>query len=96
MGKSIDLVVTSMIWRKMYDKLEGFRDLPVFEDWDFWLRAMCNGYTFAKANTLLWYRQHSGSRNHQSLDLRFDIHARITAPYKVEEGKLVWVKNETK
>jgi glycosyltransferase involved in cell wall biosynthesis len=96
MGKSINIPVTSMIWRKMYDKLGGFRKLPVFEDWDFWLRAMCDGYTFKRANTILWYRQNHGSRNHQSLDLRYDIHTEITAPFKIEEGKLVWVKNETK
>jgi glycosyltransferase involved in cell wall biosynthesis len=96
LGKSIDLVVTSMMWRKVYDKLQGFKDLPVFEDWDFWLRAMANGYIFKRANTILWYRQGHGSRNHQSLDLKFDIHAKITAQWKEQEGKLVWVQNGIK
>lgn len=97
MGKEINIPVTSMIWKDMYEKLGGFKDLPVFEDWDFWLRAMCNGYTFKRANTILWYRQSSSSRNKQSLELRHDTHAKITAPYKVSgKGKLIWAKKDTK
>jgi glycosyltransferase involved in cell wall biosynthesis len=95
MGKTINIPVTSMMWRKVYDDNGGFRQMPVFEDWDFWLRAMCNGHTFHRANTLLWYRQSKKSRNHVSLELRHEVHAKITAPFRVEEGKL-WVKNATK
>lgn len=92
MGKTINIPVTSMMWRKVYEKNDGFKNLPVFEDWDFWLRALCNGYTFKRANTLLWYRQSTKSRNHQSLELRHDIHSKITAQFRIEERKLVWDK----
>ena len=88
MGKTINLIVTSMMWRRVYEKNNGFRKLPVFEDWDFWIRAMANGFRFHKANTLLWYRQKSKSRG--------DVHGQITAPFRIREGKLVWNTNEIK
>lgn len=88
LGKTLRLVVTSMMHRRVYETLGGFRDLPVYEDWDFWIRAMCNGYTFKKANTLLWYRQSKGSRNQVTQDMRANIHKEITAPYEIREGRL--------
>lgn len=88
LGRKTSIPVTSMMFRDMYDKLGGFRDLPVFEDWDFWLRAMFNGYTFKKANTLLWYRQNESSRNHATMDIKTKIHSQITAPYIVVDGRL--------
>lgn len=91
-SREFGLVVTSMIKREMYDELEGFRELPIFEDWDFWIRAMFNGYTFARANTLLHYRQNfptDSSRNRNSTELKAKIREQITAPYKVENGRLV-------
>lgn len=88
-GKSCGLVVTSMMHKHVYKKLNGFRDLPVYEDWDFWVRAVFNGYIFARANTLLYYRQNLQSRNHLSLEEKTNTHRDITAPYKLVGGKLV-------
>jgi glycosyltransferase involved in cell wall biosynthesis len=76
LSQKLDIPVTSMIFRSMYDKLGGFRDLPVFEDWDFWLRAS-KEHTFKKANTLLYYRQKAGSRNRQSLEIKKRVRAQI-------------------
>jgi len=75
--------------RFVYEKLDGFRQLPVYEDWDFWVRAKFNGYTFARANTLLHYRQNIKSRNHLSMEEKTNTHRKMTAPYKVVNGKLV-------
>lgn len=61
--KKLPIVVTSMMKREVYSSLGGFSNFPVLEDMDFWLRAMCNGYTFKKAQTLLWYRQEGVKRN---------------------------------
>jgi glycosyltransferase involved in cell wall biosynthesis len=93
-NKKNQIPVTSMMFREVYESLGGFRELPVFEDWDFWIRAMCNGYTFARANTLLHYRQSTNSRNHQSIELRTKIYNQITAPYEVREGKL-WERKDS-
>ena len=88
-GKSCGLVVTSLMHRDIYEKLGGFRELPVYEDWDFWIRAVAEGYEFARANTLLHYRQNMRSRNHLSLDDKTAVHTQITAPYEIVGGRLV-------
>jgi glycosyltransferase involved in cell wall biosynthesis len=89
LGRKTSIPVTSMMWRKVYDNLGGFRDLPIFEDWDFWIRAMCKGYTFKRANTLLWYRQNPESRNHGDQVLKSKVHYQITAPYEIKDGRVV-------
>ncbi len=75
--KTCPLRVTSMIYRKMYDDLNGFKNLPVFEDWDFWLRAIRKKYTFKKANSLFWYRQNLKSRNHVSMEQKNKVRKQI-------------------
>lgn len=95
MYENLKLVVTSMMHKYIYKKLNGFNNLPIYEDWDFWLRAMAEGFTFGKANTLFYYRQNRKSRNHLPIDKKHSIHRKITAPYKVVKGKLER-KNEKK
>lgn len=89
LGKRLNIPVTSMMWKKVYESNNGFNSMPVFEDWDFWIRAMCNGYTFKKANTLLWYRQSNNSRNHKPLELRELVHSEMTKPYKIQNGRII-------
>ena len=55
------IVISSMMKREVYETLNGFRNLPIYEDWDFWVRARLKGFTFKKVNTLLLYRQVVGS-----------------------------------
>lgn len=77
------ILVTSMMHKTVYEKLGGFReDLPIFEDWEFWMRAMLDGFKFAKANTFIWYRQSSRGRNSVSLDYRTDIYNKIIGDLK--------------
>lgn len=80
--------VTSMMHRTVYELLGGFRELPVFEDWDFWVRAMAQGFRFARANTLLYYRQAENSRNRQSQKVKEEVYSQITKPYQIVGGKL--------
>lgn len=80
--------VTSMMHRKVYEEIGGFSDLPMFEDWEFWIRAMCNGYSFAKANTLFHYRRTVGSRNHVDSVTKSEAISEMTAPYEVVDGVL--------
>ena len=83
------VLVSSMMHRRVYEKLGGFRTLPLYEDWDFWLRAMFNGYTFGRANTLLYYRQNKGSRNRLKQEVKSNTLDAILAPYELRGGKLV-------
>jgi glycosyltransferase involved in cell wall biosynthesis len=89
LGKTCSIPVTSMMWRKVYEGLGGFQPLPVYEDWDFWIRAMCKGYIFKRANTILWYRQSASSRNHaQSQEIKDTTYTKITAPYEIKDGRV--------
>jgi glycosyltransferase involved in cell wall biosynthesis len=95
-SKSNKILVTSMMHREVYEKLGGFRTLPIYEDWDFWIRAAFNGYTFHRANTILWYRQNGGkSRNSATQELRQNIHHQITAPYSFMDGRIVCRESES-
>lgn len=94
LSRKTSIPVTSMMWRRVYENLNGFDPtLPIFEDWDFWIRAAFNGYTFGKANTLLWYRQNELSRNHGNHDMKMRTHYKITAPYEVVDGRVERKKN---
>jgi GT2 family glycosyltransferase len=65
------LVVTSLMKREVFETLGGFdSELPMYEDWDFWLRAIKAGYTFKKANTYLKYRQRTNSRNRKDDEIK--------------------------
>ena len=77
------LVVSSLMRRKVYEDLGGFDPvLPVFEDWDFFLKAIIAGFTFRRANTYLKYRQRTNSRNRQSEDIRQEVIKKIRARYQ--------------
>lgn len=65
--------VTSMFDRSLYEKLGGFGEFQALEDLDFFVRAMCNGCIFKKAQTLLWYRQVEGNRNTLALEKKKQI-----------------------
>jgi len=94
MNFNCSIPVTSMMKREVYEKLGGFRDLPIFEDWDFWIRAMFNGYTFRRANTILWYRQNKKSRNHKDLGFKTKVYKQITSGLEVKNGKICRIEKD--
>lgn len=88
LAHKMSIPVTSMMRRGVYESLRGFRNLPIFEDWDFWIRAMAEGFRFKRANTLLYYRQQEGSRIRQDSDTKQQVHTAITKDYCVREGRI--------
>lgn len=45
--------------RTLYDRVGGFAELPSYEDWDYWLRAVELGFKGVRLNKpLYFYRQH--------------------------------------
>jgi glycosyltransferase involved in cell wall biosynthesis len=85
--------VTCLMGREVYEKLGGFREFLVLEDLDFWIRALCKGYTFKKAETLLWYRHYPGTRNSMEMSKKKDIMQKILDQFTFEEDK-VYVKTQ--
>lgn len=92
--KKVVMPVTSLISRKMYDDLGGFREWPVLEDLDFFVRAMCKGYTFKKAQTLLWYRRPPGTRNNIDLAKRKKVLDEIMAQFEFTKDKVTYAQNK--
>lgn len=80
--------VTSLITRKVYETLGGFRNYEIYEDWDFWMRAMIHGFKFKKAQVLLWYRQLHGTRNRKDMEIRKQVYFKIQGMYEIKRGKL--------
>jgi glycosyltransferase involved in cell wall biosynthesis len=61
-----EVLISSLMKRDVYRKVGPFDAfLPIFEDWDYFLRALLSGFTFKRANTYLKYRQRTNSRNRQ-------------------------------
>lgn len=90
------ILVTSLMKKEVFYKVGGFRDLPIYEDWDFWLRAMSMGYKFAPANTMLYYRQNPKTRNRQTDDLKQKTYYQIKKQFELKRGKLCLATNTQK
>lgn len=84
----LPIPVTCLMKREVYTKLNGFGKWEVLEDLDFWLRAMCNGYTFNRADTLLWYRQEGTGRNGMDLGKKTKIMREILEQFVIEENTI--------
>lgn len=90
--EKVVIPVTCLMNRKLYEKLGGFKEMPVLEDVDFWIRAICNGYTFRKAETLLWYRRYEGTRNSLDQVKRKQVMKEILSQFDVVGDKFVFKK----
>lgn len=77
--KKVPIPVTSMMNRKVYKRLGGFKKMEVLEDIDFFVRALIKGYVIKKAQTLLWYRRSANTRNSLALKKREEVLANILA-----------------
>lgn len=76
------VVVTSLQRREVYESSGPMEeDIPIFEDWAYFLRAMEARFVFRKANTYLRYRQRAGSRNHQDDDVKRAVVRKIRERY---------------
>lgn len=83
MKKMNQVVVTSMMKRKVYETVGDFDPkLEIFEDYDYWIRALIAGFKFKKANTFLKYRQRTQGRNQAKQELKVKIAGEIVDKYK--------------
>lgn len=78
-----EVLISSLMKRDVYRKVGPFdASLPIFEDWDYFLRALMAGFSFKRANTYLKYRQRTNSRNRQSKDIRQEVIKQIRSRYQ--------------
>jgi glycosyltransferase involved in cell wall biosynthesis len=83
------LIVSCPMKREVYESVGGFKEMPVFEDYDFWIKVMVKGYKFGKFESLFWYRQSFGTRNRQDKEIRQEMYKKITNKYQVINNKLM-------
>lgn len=74
------LPVTSMMRKEVYKDLGGFKDLPFYEDWEFFIRAFNKGYHFSHANTNLMYRQSRSGRMQKPKEERIKVYNKHIKP----------------
>lgn len=86
--EKLPIPVTSLMKRDVYEKLHGFGKWEVLEDIDFWLRAMCNGFIFLRAETLLWYRHTPAGRNATDLGKRTRIMREILDQFEIKDNTI--------
>jgi glycosyltransferase involved in cell wall biosynthesis len=91
--QKVVMPVTCLMKRKVYEIVGGFKEWPVLEDLDFWVTAMCKGYTFKKAETLLWYRRTPETRNTMDIIKRREILKQILAQFVFKDGE-IYGKNQ--
>lgn len=83
-----EAVVTSLMKRTVFEAVGGFKDMPLFEDWLFNLKALSLGFTYVKAPTYLKYRQRTQSRNRAPDELRNQVWNQIRDQFYLEKGIL--------
>lgn len=84
----LPIPVTCLMKREVYEKVGGFGKWEVLEDIDFWLRAMCNGYMFSRAETLLWYRYTPTGRNSADVGKRTRIMREILDQFVIADNSI--------
>lgn len=78
-----EVLMCALFSREWYKKVGGFdTSLPLFEDYEFWLKCMVKGAKFVKSSAFIYYRQRTKSRNHQNDELKREIYKKITDKYK--------------
>jgi len=91
--QKLPIPVTCLMKRNVYESLKGFGKWEVLEDLDFWLRAMCNGHTFKKAETLLWYRQEGVKRNAMEPQKKVRIMKEIMDQFIIKDNTITCQKH---
>lgn len=82
------LPVTCLMKRGVYETVGGFKEFPILEDLEFFLQAMCNDYTFKKAQTLLWYRQIQSTRNGVDERIKAKVKKDILSKFKITDKEV--------
>lgn len=86
MANGNKLVIGTLIRKAMFDQVGGFRDYPMYEDWDLWQRCWLAGATIGFTDAV--YRAHvrPGSRN------RAPSHAeKLATHHAIRSANMPWL-----
>lgn len=70
-------VIGTLVPRTVFNQVGGFRDLPIYEDWDLWLRCMRAGCRVQYVKEAVYRAYASQGRNSQSPKLRQKVYWQI-------------------
>lgn len=76
------LIIGTLVRREQFMRVGGFRDLPMYEDWDLWIRCFLDGakhYTCPKA--IYEIEVNEASRNEQDLNEQMRVRNQIRSTY---------------
>ena len=60
------MVIGTLVKRADFLRAGGFRELPMYEDWDLWIRCIANGSTPKPVHNAVYHVfVNKNSRNHQ-------------------------------
>jgi len=88
---------TLLAKRKVFDLLDGYREFPTAEDYDFLYRAIDAGFSISNVNLLLLkYRVRSDSLSHDNNNIRYRIRGYIKSLHdqRIELGEDKYDKSE--
>lgn len=76
------MVIGTLVQKELFDKVGGFHDWPLYEDWDLWLRCFLAGADSEVVEDAI-YRVHvsEGSRNNPARDQQVAIYNKIRGQY---------------
>lgn len=77
------MVIGTMIRREQFLKVGGFRDLPILEDWDLWIRLVIDGAVPMACPDAL-YRVHVRANSRNNPDIHGRTYTEIQQTYQAE------------
>jgi GT2 family glycosyltransferase len=81
------IVVGAMVHRDAFDAVGGFRPLPIYEDWDLWLRMEEYGCSFAPVPDATYYvTVRQDSRNNQAPEIQRHWFRQIQGSARARRG----------
>ena len=76
------MVIGTLVKRENFLQLGGFRELPMYEDWDLWIRCIANGSTPNPVPRAVYHVfVNCNSRNHQPKKIASTIGSSLLNEY---------------
>lgn len=77
------LIIGTLVRRDQFLRVGGFRDLPLYEDWDLWIRCFEDGAKHVKVPDAIYEIEvNEGNRNDPSRDVQVAVANQIRETYR--------------
>jgi glycosyltransferase involved in cell wall biosynthesis len=77
------MIIGTLVSKKMFLKSGGFKDLPLYEDWDLWIRCKTHGARYAACEDAIYHINiRPDSRNNQPTAIQNRVAQDIRKAYR--------------